>query len=204
MELARIEHKRLTEEDVAIDNLRAAINGRPDRRCQPGTYAVLFTRRMVDGKPTDGWVLMMSDTPYEIRSGNGFIWAANGHVLILGLGLGATTIPVLEKKEVTKVTVIERNIDVIELVAPHLKNVPGGNKLDIVWADAFEWKPPKALKFDTIWMDIWPSISEDNLPEMTKLKRKYTRRLNRKNPKSWMRSWEEGYLRNQRRKSREL
>lgn len=199
-ELAKIVHNKLTEKDVSLENLRARMHGRPDRVIPPGTYVGLHTRSSRD----NGWVIMMSDTPYELMSALDFKIFANGHVLILGLGLGATTIPVLAKPSVSKVTVIERNLDVIELVKPNLYAVEGGSKLEVVWADAFKWRPPKDAKYDTIWMDIWPTISGDNLPEITKLKRRYGKHLNRENEHHWLGVWEEGYLRREARKDREI
>ncbi len=60
----------------------------------------------------------------------------------------------------------------------------------------------KGQKWDTIWLDIWVDICEDNLDEVTALKRKFARRLNRENPEYWMQAWQEDYLRYLRRQSR--
>jgi hypothetical protein len=203
---AKIVHRVLTKDDVALENMRARMHGRPDRECPPGTYTVLHTRPMKkDGYPdTTNWQVMMSDTPYELIAGRPLKVLAHGHVLILGLGLGATTIPVLAKDAVTSVTVIEKNKDVIDIVKPCLNDVPGGSKLDVQWADAFKWKPAKGVKFNTIWMDIWPTICGDNLPEITKLKRKYSPLLDRDGKRHWMGIWEEDYLRREAREQRAL
>jgi hypothetical protein len=200
---AKIDHMEVTEKDVALDNLRSTFNGRSDMVCRPGTYTRLLTRPMAEnGTFMDkGWVLMMSDTPYEIKAARFLKWEANGHVLIAGLGLGATTLPVLQNPAVKSVTVIELNRDVIAIVEPALKRAfpEAGQKLIVHCDDALTWKPAKGQLFDTMWFDIWPSISADNLPEMTKMKRHYAKRLNRKNPKCWVGVWEEHYLRRERR-----
>ena len=41
----------------------------------------------------------------------------------------------------------------------------------------------KELFFDAVWHDIWDEISDENLPEMHKLHRKYGQRAN------WHGSW---------------
>jgi 16S rRNA A1518/A1519 N6-dimethyltransferase RsmA/KsgA/DIM1 with predicted DNA glycosylase/AP lyase activity len=196
--LAAIKHITLTEKDVSLDNLRAAINGRPDHACPAGTYTRLFVR----SSPEKGWTLIMSDTPYEIRAGRWFTNTATGDVLIIGLGIGATLIPVLRKNTVRSVTVIEKNPDVIALVEENLRNALAAEgekahrKLEVIPADGFTWRAPRGVLYDTIWLDIWPEICQSNLPEITKLKRRYARRLNRHyNKNSWMGAWEEHYLR---------
>jgi len=47
------------------------------------------------------------------------------------------------------------------------------SRVEIIHADAFEYKPPKDVKYTCVWHDIWDDICGDNLPEMTKLHRKY-------------------------------
>lgn len=142
----------------------ASINchGRP---VSPGCY----TRLLRNGS------LVMSDTPMEISDHLSFIYRAKGHVLINGLGLGMCLQAVLENPEVTKATVIEISQDVIDLVAPHYQN-KYGDRVEIICADAFEWKPPKGAQYGAIWHDIFDGICSDNLPSMTKLKRKYARK----------------------------
>ena len=70
----------------------------------------------------------------------------------------------------------------IKLIAPHY-NDP---RLEIIHADAFEWKPPKGVRYNCVWHDIWDYICTDNLPEMHKLHRKYGRRCDYQ--ESWCRS----------------
>lgn len=116
--------------------------------------------------------VVMSNTPDEIADFTHLLRKAHGHVLINGLGLGCLVKVLLEKPEVTKITVIELSKDVIKLVQPHF-NDP---RLEIINADAFEYKAPPGTKYDLVWHDIWDYITADNLPEMTKLHRKYGHR----------------------------
>jgi hypothetical protein len=65
----------------------------------------------------------------------------------------------------------------------------------VIQADAFSWKPPRGELYDVIYFDIWADICTDNLPEISKLKRRYARRLKRKDSGSWMGAWQEPKLR---------
>jgi spermidine synthase len=129
----------------------------------------------------------------EQRSNIGVVMEAKGHVLIAGLGIGMILLPLLEKPEVKSVTVVEKYADVVKLVEPHVLAVVGKNapKLKTIVADIFEWVPPKGEKWDTIYFDIWPDLSMDNLEQMEILHRKFARR---KAPGAWMYSWQKDYL----------
>jgi hypothetical protein len=198
-----IHHMKADPNDrhFAIENLTAAVKGRPDRVCPPGTYARLMVK--VDGK----WQVMMTDAPYELHSSRPLMDHAHGNVLIAGLGIGASLIPVLRKKEVKDVIVVEKSQDVMDLVLPHIRSVltRGQNeKFRVFNDDAFEWKHhPQGPLFDVIWLDIWHSVASSNLPEITKLKRRFGKWLNRKNPRHWMGAWEEKYLREEEAEYRE-
>jgi hypothetical protein len=120
-----------------------------------GDYASLY----VNGE------LVMSDTMMEKQSNRQFVREAKGDVLIAGLGIGMILLPTLNKAEVTSITVIEKEQDVIDLVSPHYQH----DKLKVICADIFEWSPAKGQKFDTIYFDIWPNICIDNLDDMEKL-----------------------------------
>ncbi len=140
-----------------------------------------------------GGQLVMTDTFYEHSTNYEVVVKARGHVFIAGLGLGMILHPIVEKSEVLSVIVIEENRGVIDLIAPTLP----GDKVSIVEGDVFKFKPAPGLKFDCIYFDIWPGITTDNLPEMSKLHRRYRRALN---PGGWMGSWCRDRLRRQHRR----
>lgn len=125
--------------------------------------------------------VVMSNTPDEIRDFMNFLHNAKGSILINGLGLGVTLKALLNKPEVTDITVIENSEDVIKLVASSYTDP----RLTIIHGDAFAWEPPKGKVYDAVWHDIWDNICSDNLPEMKKLHRKYGRRA--KYQESWCR-----------------
>lgn len=179
---ARVEHFEVNSMQSALTMFRGGLSYVPE-----GQYAKLIV----------GGVLMMSDTRMEQNSNYDVLRHANGKVLISGLGLGMITVPICEKEEVESVLIIEKSQDVIDLIGPRIAHP----KLTIVCADIFEWQPPKGEKWDTIYHDIWPTISEDNLPEIAKLKHKFARRRNTANHLSWHGAWMEDHLRAERRRS---
>lgn len=132
------------------------------RGVPPGTYK----RLMRDGE------VIMSNTPDEINDALCFIYNACGHVLINGLGLGVVVNALLAKESVTKITIIEQSEDVIKLIAPHITD----ERVEIIYADAFDYNPPKDVVYGAVWHDIWDYITSENIPEMKKLHKKYAKK----------------------------
>jgi predicted membrane-bound spermidine synthase len=132
-----------------------------------------------------GGSLMMSNTGMEKRTNLRIRKYAVGNVLIAGLGLGCILEEVLNNPNVKSVTVIEKYQDVIDLIAFHYQN----EKLTIICADIFDWKPEKGQVFDTIYFDIWPDICTSNLVEIKKLHMRGRFWKNKNNPDAWMDSW---------------
>lgn len=128
----------------------------------------------------------MSDTPMERRTNLDFVKNATGDVLVAGLGIGFALLPVLRKPDVRSLTVIELHQDVIDLVEPHLRTAAadGGGKLTVLCSDIFDFKPAKNQRWDVVYFDIWPDKCTDNLPDMTRLHRRFAMRK-----RYWMGSW---------------
>ena len=194
---AKVDRYTVTEADANLKNLRATVHGSHDH-AEPGEY----TRLILDGQ------IMMSDTCDEQRTNlevrtrarKVMTYRETGRILISGLGLGMLLPPLLNMG--MHVTVVEECQDVIDLVSPHyFKEAAWAERLTIVHADAFTWKPPRGSKWDLIYHDIWFTICEANLDELTKLKRHYAMRLSRPNGHQW--GWRESTLRYQRRKSQQ-
>lgn len=160
----------VSEEDAKRDALRCLFNFCYARKVPAGTYK----RLRCDG------VTVMSNTPAECTDHYQPIQRACGRVLINGLGLGVVLGAMLAKDCVTHVTVIEQSEDVIALVAPTFTT---DGRVKIICADAYTWQPPRGIRYDVVWHDIWDTLCEDNLPEMAKLHRKYGRRCD------WQGSW---------------
>lgn len=184
--LAKVDHFEITEEASSFTSLRAMIQGRRDDYVPPGKYARLIV----------GHELMMTDTVMERRSNYEVVRQARGHVFISGLGLGMILHPILQKPEVTRVTVVEKFGDVIRLVGPTL---PHQEKLTLIEADVLTYRPTKGTKFDVIYHDIWPTVSQDNLEDMTLLHRRFA---HFKAPGGWMDSWKKSYLTDMKRREK--
>lgn len=139
--------------------------------------------------------IVMSNTPDEMSDHWEFIREANGRVLVNGLGLGAAIAEILndERKEIELITVIEASEDVIKLVAPFFEK---DKRVEIIHADAYTYQPPKGVRYNVVWHDIWDTICADNLEEMGKLHRKYGRKTD------WQGSWAKPLCLAQRREER--
>lgn len=157
-----VEVFELSEDDVRIHNLRAAIN--PSARfneCPPGRYA-----RLVGPHG-----LVMSTTPMESWTNRAPVRAAKmgcRSFVTTGLGLGCVVEWLLAVPEAERVTVVERERDVIEMIAPYFAD----DRLRIVHADAFEWKPDDA-PYDFAWHDIWQTSCSDAGDDRRRLARRY-------------------------------
>lgn len=117
----------------------------------PGVYTHLF--RMTDGtmhKYPPG-VVVMEDTPLELRTHLEFMLKACGRVLVTGLGLGCVVRGLLANPAVTHVTCIENSSDVLWLVEPYM---PKTDRLTIIYADALKWTETMP-EFDYAWHDLW-------------------------------------------------
>jgi hypothetical protein len=160
--------ERFIVEGNSIEAMRLAWSG---RHIEPGTYTRLV--HMHRG-------CVMSDTPAEKKDHFDFVINAKGHVLINGLGIGMCLAAALAKPDVTAATVVEIDSDVIELVGSHyLKD----SRVEIINSSAFNYEPPKGIRYGAVWHDIWDAMCSDNLPEMQALHRKYGRRAD------WQGSW---------------
>jgi hypothetical protein len=102
----------------------------------------------------------MSCTPMERESQALAVKHARGHVLVYGLGLGVIAWNLARKPEVTKVTVIERDPDVIRLIEDRLEWGPERGKIEIVLADGRRYRSPAPV--DLLYADIWLYMDDDD------------------------------------------
>lgn len=174
----KIVHHELTQREINFHKFWDFINAHRESDGQePGTIVQLRNKY---------GTVMMSDTEMERRTSTYFLIKANGDVLIGGLGLGMVLLAVQAKEEVNSITVVELQQEIIDLVVPQL---PLNGKVNVVCGDVFTWYPPKGVKYNTIYFDIWNACCDDNYEEMKKLHRRFARRLNRENPNCWMSCW---------------
>lgn len=131
--------------------------------------------------------IVMSDHLCEIADHQALVDYCIEHapvqsVLINGLGLGVAI--ELLAPYVEQFTIVELSRSVIHLVAPHYQTrYPG--RIEIIHADAFKYRP--ARHYDAVFHDVWTPISEDNLPEMDRLEKRYAPFCD------WQASWAREY-----------
>lgn len=148
-----------------------------------------------------GGTLWMSDTANERCDHQGALDAATGHVLVGGLGLGLFALAAMVKQGVDHVTVVEINPNVIELVEGPIRAaasmmVKSPATLTVINDNIKTWTPKRGVKFDTVWIDIWPTLCTDDLEEHKALKRKFSRR---KSAGAFFGCWGNSFLRRMRR-----
>lgn len=164
----------VSQKDADFYNMRAAFSfSGGGRYIKPGTYKKLKRSGQT----------IMSNTPSEISDHRIFISMAKrdgGNILINGLGLGVCLKAILESDKIQSVTVVELSENVINLVGSTYLADP---RVQIFYANALEYKPPKRVWYSCVWHDIWDSICVDNLSEIHKLHRKYGKRCD------WQGSW---------------
>ena len=194
----QIGHQTLDEEFVKHEKMMSIFSHSygETRDLEPGTYVELRQVFPQEDGPDRYGSVIMSDTPMERRTNRMFVDVAKGEVLIAGLGIGMVLWPLLQKEEVTGVTIIENEPDIIALVEPVFQPIAGKTRteLTVIEASIFDWPLPKGAMWDTIYFDIWADICGDNWSEMKKLNRRFSRRVN---IGGWKGAWRKGDMREQ-------
>lgn len=163
-----VEQFTIDEEAARFNLYSNLMQGTGHRAVRPGTYTRLIHHGHV----------IMSDTPAEISDLAPLKAHAQGDVLINGLGLGIAIELIID--QVHCITVVEIDPDIVRTIGGHyLQKYP--DKVVIIEADALTFKPRG--HYHTVWHDIWPTISTDNLKTMGTLHRKYARKTD------WQGSW---------------
>ena len=105
----------------------------------------------------------MTVTPNEIKTMAPHVENAHGKVLTYGLGIGYYAFMVSSKENVSSVTVVEREDEIIEMFKKYLlPSFPFKDKINIIKSDAFEYAQKEAPKenYDFIFTDIWHDPSD--------------------------------------------
>lgn len=152
----------LDEHFVNFEKMRSAISGRyrETYALRAGKYLRLYSLKENQ--------IVMSNTPMEMETNVNFVTVAHGNVFVAGLGIGLVLLAIQNKPEVTEITILEKEQEVIDLIAKHL---PLNSKVKLVKGDAFTYKTDE--KFDVLYFDIWNSISAENYEEMKALTKLY-------------------------------
>ncbi|MEZ5448579.1 MAG: hypothetical protein R3E89_06075 [Thiolinea sp.] len=111
-----------------------------------------------------GWETWMSLTPHEIESQELGYQHACGHTVIMGLGMGWVAANAALNPNVSQVSVIEQDADVLSLFhdSGAFASIPDAarQKIAIVQADALEWQPAAGQGVDFLYVDIWLHLAE--------------------------------------------
>lgn len=113
----------------------------------------------------------MSTTPMEIESQEIGVRAATGHTVVMGMGMGWAAVNAALRPDVTRVTVVELDPDVIEVNrrVGLFDQLPAEAvaKITIVNADALEFRTDEPA--DVLMTDIWLSINGDERMEQSRI-----------------------------------
>tara|TARA_B100000902_G_scaffold286749_1_gene272853 strand:- start:1949 stop:2542 length:594 start_codon:yes stop_codon:yes gene_type:complete len=127
------------------------------RNISPGSYTVLYR------KFGDVWLNIMQDTEQECGEHDWLASRLSGDILIGGLGIGMVHIPLLASSDVTSVTIVEKEQDVIDLV---WANCAKDDRFTIVCDDINTWDPDPSdglptTSWDVGWFDTWLTHDDD-------------------------------------------
>ena len=115
-------------------------------------------------------LVWMTVTPNEINTIQPCVRQSHGKVLTFGLGLGYYAFHCLLKPDVRRVTVVERDPDIISLFrALLLPHFPRPDALEIIQADAFDFASKHLPAYDVVFTDLWHDVS-DGLPLYQRMK----------------------------------
>ena len=112
----------------------------------------------------------MSNARDEVDSQSPHVATAFGHTVLMGAGMGIALFNLLSKPDVTRVTLIERDPLVIELLrqSTDFETWPGIGKLRIEITDALVYIPD--LPVDHLYADIWATPGEpQSIPDMQRI-----------------------------------
>lgn len=95
---------------------------------------------------------IMQDTTHEYREHQELWDGATGDVLIGGLGIGLVNQKLIDYPNITSITIVEKNQEVIDLVWQH---VPKDSRFTLIHADIDTWAPPENSHWHYGWFDTW-------------------------------------------------
>ena len=127
---------------------------------------------------------MMSNHESETITNQKFIDSGKGDILIFGLGLGLIVFPLLKEIGINRITIVELDKGLIDMVSPIIRFQDPLRKVKIINGDCFSWETQE--RFDTIYFDIWETIDEKAYSEMGILEKRYLKNLK---AGGWIDSW---------------
>jgi len=95
-------------------------------------------------------LMLNSEAEYEEHQ---WLWdRMEGDILIAGLGIGMVNEMLVESDDVTSVTIVEKEQDVVDLVWEHCAK---DDRFTLIVDDIETWDIPEDSHWDVIWFDSW-------------------------------------------------
>lgn len=116
----------------------------------------------------------MSVTPHEIETMQKAIEIVSGQVVVLGLGLGYFPYMISLKEDISKVIIIEKDQEAIDLFKKHiLPQFANQEKITLIHQDAYSYLEQSLAKSeaDYLFADLWQNV-DDGLIHYIDLKKK--------------------------------
>ena len=100
----------------------------------------------------------MSITPMEMMTLRPGTKRAKGHTIVAGLGLGHQLIEVSRRRQVTKITLVERDKELVDWLLPVIHGYMGHarHSMEVVVGDAYKVMPK--MRADVALVDIFPGF----------------------------------------------
>lgn len=120
--------------------------------------------------------LLMSDSNSMLKICKPYLDAFNGEVLISGMGLGVLILPLLNDVTITKIDIVEKDLDIINYVYNNrLENLDISNKINVINEDIFTFTTTN--NYDYILLNHWVTPDNNTLSEVSSLQSKFTSNL---------------------------
>ncbi len=111
---------------------------------------------LVEPRQSGNWKVWMSLTPMEIATCRGGVRKAFGEVLLGGMGLGWMAKRIAARKQVSKLAIVDWNLDVLNFVGKALREEFPGKKIELIHDDV--WKHIDSHRsYDSFILDVWES-----------------------------------------------
>jgi hypothetical protein len=143
-------------------------------------HTTITDLRYIENEPIDDYTLLnhsqygciMMDSEKEYKEHN-LLWEnLNGKILIGGLGIGMVNEKLITSNDVTKVTIVEKHQEVIDMVWPYCKK---DNRFEIIHEDVETWNIPSEYYWNYAWFDTWiGGVSGDIFEYCNMLLQKYS------------------------------
>lgn len=119
---------------------------------------------------------IMSNSNAMLKIYKPYLDEFNGEVLISGMGLGVLILPLINDDTVTKIDIVEKDLDIINYVYTNrIKNLDISNKINVINDDIFTFTTTN--NYDYILLNHWVKPDDITLTEVSSLQSKFTNNL---------------------------